>query len=388
MDRDRSRSPLPPPGSVSVSRGPRLPVGPSIAQGTYNSVHDVSPRTVLRRSMKPFGHKPRQSAVRRTEHGLVALLSDLGLHPKVHAGLFDHEEAGGVAALLMQRYVPLNVFLRENDAYPHMQLLVDSLLSTLCHVADLGLCLTDIKPGNMVVDPRFAAAYVIDVAPDFAVFADGRLLSELFESYRGKASWVKRYMAAADKPCAQSRALSVYVMLLLLATHAIRLRTPRAEQFLRLLGLVLSRSCVPWDVLIGSSGALAAQLQLQLTHYFGLTLEDFFTSWTQSTVKTDRGPSPVVHPSCMEATVNGVRFDDHTSSCCCPDTKRQLRLASLDDEMDPCPAPAPDNFVVKGEKATRDDGSKIVVPRLRMHYSPPDASSARRSARHSAARTD
>ena len=235
------------------------------AMGGFNSVYFLDKDLVLRTTSQSEDTIPDQEL--QQEGALMRVLARAGIHPAVFAQTpagnahapFGYR--GSAFSSLMQREVSLHNFLRQSE-YNDFAHLVPTLEATLfqavCKTADLGLCLLDIRPLNVVCLLPSGVCHLIDLGSDYLVWMDEQLL-DLFredeqEQQRRRRRRGSFFRAAAPaqlggSACAKTRGVQLYLMLLLMHRH-LELgsdKNARYKEMASLLRKRLADSCVPLD---------------------------------------------------------------------------------------------------------------------------------------------
>ena len=119
-----------------------------------------------------------------------------------------------------------------------------SIYLQLCKASDIGLCLLDNKPANILCDANTHRAYLIDLSPAWTNFMDESL--------------VGMFKDAPDSiRCSKTRGVQLYIMVLLLHMHLLHetsAMTERRHVMLRFYGKLLQDSCVPLHLMMSLTG--------------------------------------------------------------------------------------------------------------------------------------
>jgi len=249
------------------------------AMGGFNSVYFLDKDLVLRTTSQSEDTIPDQEL--QQEGALMRVLARAGIHPAVFAQTpagnahapFGYQ--GSAFSSLMQREVSLHNFLTQskyNDFAHLVPTLEATLFAAICKTADLGLCLLDIRPRNVVCLLPSGVCHLIDLGSDYLVWMDEKLL-DLFLEDEGEqqrrrrpafgASLLRRtrgqqgrgpvVRAAAPaqlgSACAKTRGVQLYLMLLLMHRH-LELQSQKYARYKEMASLLRKRladSCVPLD---------------------------------------------------------------------------------------------------------------------------------------------
>jgi len=246
--------------------------------GGFNSVYFLDKDLALRTTALLNDEIPEEELQR--EGALMRVLARAGIHPAVFAQTpngkahapFGYQ--GGAFSSLMQREVSLYNFLTQSK-YDDLAHLVPTLEATLfeaiCKTADLGLCLLDLRPLNVVCLLPSGVCHLIDLGSDYLVWMDEKLLDLFREDEREqqqrrpafRASLLRRtpgqqgrgpvVRAAAPaqlgSACAKTRGVQLYLMLLLMHRH-LELGSQKYARYKEMASLLRKRladSCVPLD---------------------------------------------------------------------------------------------------------------------------------------------
>ena len=162
---------------------------------------------------------------------------------------------------------------------------VASILGCLRRAADLGLCLLDVKPDNVVCSVTTGTSYLIDFDPQWAWWMPEEVL-EVF-GWRPQEAYERAYRGAYQPrrgggPCAKSRGVYLYLMVLLLYAHLQKNFRSDAGTFAvqlskDLLG-ILRTSCVPLETLLAHAKAHVQDENEEWTffHALGKVVHNYF----------------------------------------------------------------------------------------------------------------
>lgn len=282
-----------------------MKVGKRLAEGADNSVYDVPKGLVagvptpmlLRSSIRP--EESRQ--VLREERSLARIAEEEKIHPVIYALGITQAPFGcpGYRNLyLMSAETTLHSLLysekKKDQKYAQFlanpsvrKRAVESILGCLLRAADLGLCLLDVKPGNVVCSVTTGTSYLIDFDPQWAWWMPEEVL-EVFEQrpqeeYLG--GYEQGYRGAYRRgggPCAKSRGVYLYLMVLLLYAHLQKDFRFDAGTFAvqlseALLG-ILRTSCVPLETLLAYAKAHVRDQDAEWTffHALGKVVHSYF----------------------------------------------------------------------------------------------------------------
>jgi len=257
QSRSRGASCILIPEVIKTSAGESVRLeAPPIGQGTYNAVFPTTDSALVARVSLPARHEPRPEETRR-EHALMQLFATEDVHPAL-SGISYAPERRPSSVVLMRKELPLDQYLRLPGSAEVCQALAQSLWRALCAVADAGICLMDIKPGNVLCDEARRKCYLIDF--DQLVYMD----RDLVEALRSDGD---------EAACARARGVNLCVMALLMRCHLLRSRsTERSRALRRALEEKLQRSELPFSLLTSLSTrkdtSFAGMLALNLRHYF------------------------------------------------------------------------------------------------------------------------
>lgn len=364
-----------------------LNVGKPLAAGGYNTSSPVldfkikgrSAPALLRSSTR--GEHGEAAEQLKREQAFMLLFSREQIHPPVYASSIVPAPFGchGDRLLsLMARGVVMRELL---DAPPKSKLgaytwnpkwqraALRSLRGCLIRAAELGFCLLDIKPENIVYDVSQAAAYVIDLDPHNVVWMDEDLLTiyggrEDDAPRRGRydedyddwfASYARRQRddeRASYPPvvCARTRGTQLYIMYLLFHCHMHKTlgASPYNGSFgilvLEFLRYALSSSCVPLQTLNDYAqqahgdfrGELFPILHATVQHYFSKeeASQDPFTWFFLTYPIGEKLLSKLCSGKEAFVTVEGAPFRDDDLS----GTGRRAAAVERDDDRPyPCP---------------------------------------------------
>jgi len=250
--------------SKKYTKTPAVEVRECLGHGSSNNVYNVAPARgwadkVLRATSQLDREAPEPPEAMSRENALMRIAAAEKIHPIIHAQSLMHAPFrcyGFVSATLMQKEVPFPKFLK-NPEFDHLNSdqaklsnMFTSLYAAICRAADLGLCLCDIKPANVVCIPEKDKCHLIDFGLEFVVWMDPKVF-EMFEHAEDASG------ARDGAACANTRGVQLYIMLLLFYTHLTSfgdfLRSPRAQYFAGRLRGILAESCVPNQALLGLS---------------------------------------------------------------------------------------------------------------------------------------
>lgn len=226
--------------------------------GGFNSVYLLDGSLALRTTSSSEPDSPADTEAELVKEGaLMRVLARLGVHPTVYAQTPSDEAhaprgyLGHVFSTLMQRETPLRDFLK-SPAFDGQEALLPTLERTLflaiCKAADLGLCLLDLRPENVLCLLPQGICHIIDLGGDYCVWMDEQLL-ELFKDGEERARQARRVAGSAGSACAKVRGVQLYLMLLLMHRHLTQVGSPRAVQLAALLAPRLTDSCIPIDLI-------------------------------------------------------------------------------------------------------------------------------------------
>jgi hypothetical protein len=309
-------------------------------EGGSNQIFNTStPGIVLRSTMtEPAEDDDETEHVMLTENALMRILNRERLHPVLFAqsllrAPFGYE--GFVNASLMQQDLPLSSVLKGTLKPPDRfyASFFQSLYSALCSVADLGFCLMDLRPTNVVVD-YLGRAQLIDLGVDYIEWMDEVLL-EFFARDEGSNRRGPKSVPSGTK-CARLRGMQLYFMLLLMYAHLKEsyARFPSAQSLMTQLRGVLSRSCVPLHaaVELQNKSYLLQVLKGRVERYFNQDLKTFLLQYVQR--------NQLLAPNCsgkgFDVVINGRPYQGDRVSCCKGLNPRQVVLQRLLDREYPC----------------------------------------------------
>jgi len=295
-----------------------------------------------------------------TENALMRILNRERLHPVLFAQSLLHAPfgyEGFVNASLMQQELPLSSVLKGGAEPPRgfYASFFQSLYSALCSVADLGLCLMDLRPHNVVVDYQ-GRARLIDLGIDYIEWMDEVLL-EYFARDEGGIRRDLRSVPSGTK-CARVRGMQLYFMLLLMYAHlqASYAKFPRAQSLMTQLRGVLSRSCMPLHaaVELQNESQLLQVLNGRVKRYFKQDLKTFLLQY----VKLNELLAPNCSGKGFDVVINGRPYRGDQVSCWKGLSPRQVVLQRVLDREYPCKTTAPlRRYVVN------DDGRAALLRR-------------------------
>jgi hypothetical protein len=229
--------------------------------GGFNSVYFLDKDLVLRTTAESQDTNSEQEL--QQEGALMRVLARAGIHPAVFAQTpagnahapFGYR--GSAFSSLMQREVSLRDFLTQSkyDDFAHLvPTLEATLFKAVCKTADLGLCLLDIRPNNVVCLLPSGVCHLIDLGSDYLVWMDEKLLDLFREDEQNQRRRRSVFRAAAParlggSACAKTRGVQLYLMLLLMHRH-LELGSQRYARYNEMASLLRKRladSCVPLD---------------------------------------------------------------------------------------------------------------------------------------------
>lgn len=344
-----------------------LNMGKPLGSGQYNisspvldfKVNGRSAPALLRASTRAE-HDEAAELLKR-EQAFMLLFAREQIHPPVYASSVVPAPFGchGDRLLsLMARGVdmvdlieaPLNSKLGAYAWNPKWQrAALRSLRSCLIRAAELGFCLLDIKPANIIYDVSDATAYVIDLDPHSVVWMDEDLLTiyagrrdgdaELRGRYDDDDDWFSSYARRRHDDehtsyppvvCARTRGTQLYIMYLLFHCHMHKMLG--ASQFngsfgilvLEFLRYALKSSCVPLQWLNDYAqhahghfrGDLFQQLHDNVHHYFSKeeANQDPFTWFFLTYPIGEKLLSKLCSGKEAFVTVEGMSFRDDATS--------------------------------------------------------------------------
>lgn len=321
------------------------------------------------------------AALLKQEQAFMLLFASEHLHPPVYASSIVPAPFGchGDRLLsLMARGVVMKDLL---DAAPKSRLgaytwnpkwqraALRSLRSCLIRAAELGFCLLDIKPENIIYDVSDATAYVIDLDPNSVVWMDEDLLmiyagrrdgdAELRRRYDDDdddwfSSYARRNDERASYPpvvCARTRGTQLYIMYLLFHCHmhnklgASQINGSFSILVLAFLKYALRSSCVPLQWINDYAqhtkghfrGNLFQQLHENVRHYFFSQEEanqDPFTWFFLTYPIGENLLSKLCTGKEAFVTVEGLSFRDNRTSGA---GGRAVVVERVEDRPYPCP---------------------------------------------------
>ena len=327
-------------------------VGKRLGAGTYNAVYELptSAAALPTGALHPLyqdtpqvlrASLPGETAEdARREHGLMRMFSELGVHPTIYAASINYDRP--IAALsVMQKADPLDNYLmkpppKTDKGAAQAQKMARSLWQQMCIVSDAGICMLDVKPGNILCLPEMSRCYLIDF--DQLTFMDQELRN-LFEK--------------GPTGCAKARGAALAIMAMLMCLHIGSIEKPtwRTSAFVGFFEDALNKSRLPTRLFrrLGSSGeglggsgkGLASVLARNVKHYFrgnkGTRQEALRWFW-------DRLDERCKQPVCNTLVVRNVAYKDETAGCTASaktvpvhsSSARELALESIDRTKNPC----------------------------------------------------
>ena len=355
---------------------PPLQLAPApFATGTYNTVseaHGWSSPVIVRKTQEGMAEDANDV---QTEEALMKLMSLKRIHPVLHAithKLIISEGSPPMATSMsvMQKGESLDNWLREGGEHDDAdgRRLAESLVKKLCLVSDMGYCMTDLKPGNVVVIGK--GVKLIDFSPTFTIFMDRSLFLNMSYSH-GRS--IKH-----EELCSRTRGMSLYLMILLFYLFlkygpSEYKRNSRFEGFISVLHTKLIFSCVPVEALLLNGGALKDALSKIVYHYIFSILrqedvsDDSLVSQGISRalkdlvkiIKNDR----LTQTGCEgQVFVNGIDYTSPVASCV--GERKWSIVSSVDNKPYPCPiAENIMQYKIQGPNVTQDS-KPIKVPRV------------------------
>ena len=356
----------PKPTSMTISsRKQPFVVGACIGAGSFNTVYDVPTTTnVLRLTSRMNRAHPEPPEDMGKENALMRIASwgATRFHPIIYAQSQMHAPfgcTGVVSATLMQRETSLSHYLEAaefNDVGKEkLTRLWGSLYSSLCRAADLGLCLCDIRPNNVLCNPATGVCHLIDFGFDYTIWMDERLF-EMLQSGEERRYATSRTTSAPlesfrrGAACAKTRGVQLYLMLLLFHAHlTLDYKTSsRAQVFASNIETLLANSCVPLQELLELSKqedlhpeycshdsekkeGLMQVLLCRIRHYFkDKNLKWFLLDYVWK--------NHLISPRCtgkslQDIVVGGKSYSQDNVSCT---SNRQAVLKRIDDRTYPC----------------------------------------------------
>ena len=350
------------PGNVSLS------VGDHIFDGTDNRVFDVPnvlvggrpTPLVLRSSKRPVDDE----AALRYERSYAVVASKEKIHPVIYALSILKMPFGckGYRKLsLMGQDKSLKDLLNheknKDPAYSQflsnpkiISLAVSSVVGCLFRAADLGFCLLDMKPDNILCSLSTGLCYLIDFSREWSFWMPEELVYFFGRTQRD----TRVPMPKLGTPCARTRGLSLYLMCLLLYAHlesffASTDRGSLAFQLVERFRNILWNSCVPLEPLLEYSVELVNRSDADentIFHNLGLIVRQYFLKkavhyeeclkWLLLTYPLE---NKLVGPHCsgkdMPVVVNNILFEnDRVSSKGGP---REVGIELVGESEYPCP---------------------------------------------------
>ena len=317
-----------------------------IKAGGWNEGFSTSTLGVVLRSTmeEPEGDDAKTEREMRYENALMRIAAREWLHPVLFAQSIMHAPLGFqglVNASLMQQELPLSEVLKEKLKVvpPGFTNFFESLYSALCTIADLGLCLTDLRPNNVVVDHK-GHARLIDLGVDYIQWMDEGLLGYFEQANVGRRS--QNVYEQDERPdprgtkCARTRGTQLYLMLLLMFAHLDQLYRQyiKAQQLKAKLHWVLSRSCVPVHALVDlqDESDLMQMLESRIEHYFDLDLKKFLIDYVKFHGLLDKHCTG----KGFDVTINRKLYQNDATTCRQGQGTRQVVLQEFLDTEYPC----------------------------------------------------
>jgi hypothetical protein len=306
---------LKPPSRLLIRPGNySLMVGRELAKGADNAVYLVpgglvgnKPTPMLLRSSVRSEESPDEL---RKERAFAKIAEQERIHPVIYALGIRGAPLGcrGYRSLvLMDMETSLHdlLYAEQKKTQTYAQFLsspglrqkaVESILGCLFRTADLGLCLLDVKPANIVCSLETGSCHLIDFDSAYVWWMPEEVL-EVFDPTNYHSSPQIRRAGAA---CARSRAVFLYLMLLLLYAHLQKDFTAQApgtfaSQLSDALKRVLAGSCVPLHTLLDHGHAYVEGGEQEedastFFHALALVLEHYF----KEEVKQPRSPEKLL----------------------------------------------------------------------------------------------
>jgi hypothetical protein len=344
-------------------------VGDPLSKGSWNQIFTTStPGLVLRSTMEePEDDDTDTEREMMAENALMRIAAREELHPVLFAQSIVHAPFGYqglVNASLMQQELPLSQVLKGKLQPPQSfdKDFFSSLYSAICAAADLGLCLTDLRPGNVVVDHK-GRARLIDLGADYILWMDEVLLMYFVQERQGGRRSPRYFEESGNRQdprgaiCARTRGVQLYLMLLLMYRHLQGYwQYPRGQRLAEQLRWVLSRSCVPLQALVSMQkhSELLQKLKDRIKHYFELDLKTFLIDYVRF--------YGLIEPNCtgkgFEVTINGKSYQDDTVTCRPGQSARRIGLQEFFDREYPCrTSPSLRRYAVE------EDGQPVLMQR-------------------------
>jgi hypothetical protein len=394
----------PQPKTVTLANSRPRNVVACIGRGSFNNAYSVSksspvnapgasrkslaktaPQTDVLRVTSKYRHDESEPLEEmKKENALMRVAAREGIHPIIYAQSLLAAPLGchgSISATLMKRETSLFKYLKSDDVDAKtMNRLFLSLYAAICRTADLGLCLCDLRPDNVLCDPQAGICHLIDLGLDYTVWMDDDLF-ELFkeEEARRDAGVVCKPKGDAcdDKQprclgaaCAKTRGTQLYIMLLLFRAHLVydkKLRGyARAKYFASKLSLILSKSCAPVQKLLDlfnvhescegeEPQGLVNILSCRVDHYFDKKLRQFLVEDVLGQKLVD------IHgcdgKSLQHVVVNGTSYTRDDASCF---PKRQAMIRRIGDKPYPCEKEEMRCVIPERRYAVSEDGAAKV----------------------------
>jgi serine/threonine protein kinase len=265
-------------------------------------------------------------------------------------------------------------------------------------LADLGFCLCDLRPANILFDPKSQRCHLIDMGLDFTVWMD----PDLVQIFRGAVTAPSTKPSRAQSieylkrgaACSKTRGVQLYLMLLLLHKHLTSLTDlkdlHRTKALVDFLASKLINSCVPLHSVLDLHGEnylsksrdcrvnsysdeepnkLTRVLACRVKVYFRLErLSDFLLDYVKM--------NSLMHPECDGKSLDFVQvggrvYSDDSVGC---STYRVSTLRQLDGRAYPCflGKMPPAQYSIKSGEASlqRFKGSRPVSRKTSIQATP------------------
>jgi hypothetical protein len=310
-----------------------------------------------------------------TEHALMNVFSHASIHPKVYATTQIRGSPGvpNVAASVMKRHTMLWDYIDNKTHGPTTRddtvRIAVSIYLQLCKASDIGLCLLDNKPANILCDAKTHRAYLIDLSPVWSIFMDESLMG-MFKD------------APDSIRCSKTRGVQLYVMVLLLYMHLLHetdAMTERRRVMLRFYGKLLQDSCVPLHLMMSLTGpGLPDKLsQLSSTYFFKNHVDSHDRMMGLKLLLQLAIDRNLIMKRCGatdDVIVGGVRYDGELVSCTGPG-RRHFVLETLNGRVYPCKLTSPIHEAfrivdsVVSRKRSRSPLEEVLqMPQLTLDY--------------------